>query len=314
MIIRDKQDLRKCVKQSVRRAPVTETAVRLSVLHGGYGVGNWLNQYAKGSDDPSLQARFDAEEFGSPFSSSRCELLAALDAMNLPTHDLNKAETIISGHDNVSYLSMVLNALRANRLLIETDGEEDLSACYADERLKPLLLVQKDAFVPGRYGIDFAQYARQLEETALRLSARDIRLDRFDADILSYCIIPVCEDAGLVLLAHPDVKCLVSTDASIESCVLSEIQVSRSVLLRIGNMANLPAALEKLGVWFVPFSSQAKTPEELLGKWIRAKESIWQHLADAYLPLARTGYELTREQIETDAELLLGGNLEVFYK
>ena len=91
------------------------------------------------------------------------------------------------------------------------------------------------------------------------------------------------------------------------------MEVRKNLLLCIGNAANLPVALERLGIWFVPFASRAKTPEELLGKWIRAKEHIWQSLSDAYLPLARTGYELTREQIEADAELLLGGNLEKFY-
>ena len=34
MIIRDKQDLRRCVKQAVRRAEVVETRLDFDILHG----------------------------------------------------------------------------------------------------------------------------------------------------------------------------------------------------------------------------------------------------------------------------------------
>ena len=39
MIIRDKQDLRRCVKQAVRRAEVVETRLDFDILHGEVGVG-----------------------------------------------------------------------------------------------------------------------------------------------------------------------------------------------------------------------------------------------------------------------------------
>ena len=48
----------------------------------------------------------------------------------------------------------------------------------------------------------------------------------------------------------------------------------------------------------------------MLGGWVYAKEALWQTLYDAYLLMARAGYELTREKIEADVERLLCGNYE----
>ena len=48
----------------------------------------------------------------------------------------------------------------------------------------------------------------------------------------------------------------------------------------------------------------------MLGRWILVREKIWQALADAYLPLARSGYSLQSEDIARDVQQLMSGNLK----
>ena len=72
----------------------------------------------------------------------------------------------------------------------------------------------------------------------------------------------------------------------------------------------LPYAFEKLGLRFIPYASCAELPELMLGRWIGAREKIWQALCDAYLPLARCGYSLQSEDIARDVRLFLSGNLK----
>ena len=47
----------------------------------------------------------------------------------------------------------------------------------------------------------------------------------------------------------------------------------------------------------------------MLGRWLLEKENIWQALCDAYLPLAKAGYELESGAIERDVRRILSGHL-----
>jgi len=64
MIIRDKQDLRKCVKQCVRRAQVIEPAAAMAGIQGEFGVAANLKRWTIETD--SLQEAFEAASGGSP--------------------------------------------------------------------------------------------------------------------------------------------------------------------------------------------------------------------------------------------------------
>ena len=75
--------------------------------------------------------------------------------------------------------------------------------------------------------------------------------------------------------------------------------------VQLRGLDHIAMAFKHLGIRFIPYASCADSPEAMLGGWIQAKEAIWQAMYDAYLPLARTGFELTRERIEADAEQLL---------
>ena len=69
----------------------------------------------------------------------------------------------------------------------------------------------------------------------------------------------------------------------------------------------------RLGCRFLPYASGAALPELMLGRWLVAREQLWPLLADAYLPLARAGYPLDSQKIESDVNDLLTGSLKALY-
>lgn len=325
MVIRDKQDLRKCVKQCVRRAQVIETDVKAEAIWGEYGIAVNLGDQA--FDANSLQETFEQSSMGSPFARSQGALLAALEALQLPVHNLDKAETIISGYDRHGYLTAVLRAMRARKVLVRVPAGQMETVEMQDERISPMLAVDESLFVPGRYGVDYADVALQISQQLRAFGARDMLAERCSWQALAYCLIPVCEDESVVLHIHVHtsaeldtivqllrdheaVKAIVSADEALEDELIHRAMSLKNLVVRIQRLSRIPSALITLGTRFIPYASSAKTLEEMLGGWVYAKEALWQALYDAYLLLARTGYELTREGIEADIETLLCRNYE----
>ena len=178
-----------------------------------------------------------------------------------------------------------------------------------------------------RRGVAAAGYPRRAEEIRLaaqQCGARDVLIRQFDEDALRFCLIPVCEDERLRLhvrgsirarrqtvfcvswmLPHI-VRALAFGDEAVEPMLIEAAATRRRLLVRVNK--RIPLALEKLGLRFVPYASEADLPEQMLGRWITAREAIWPALCDAYLPLARCGYPLTSEAIARDVQALLGGH------
>lgn len=329
MIIRDKQDLRKCVKQCVRRAQVIETDTTLTAIPEEFGIAANLKCWAPEAE--SLQESFERASAGSPFAAKPFRLLAALDALQLPTHDLDKAEAIIKGYDHETYLAGVLNAMRARKVLVRTDIAMSDTQAFADERFACLIAVDDSVFAPGRYGVDYERAARRVAQAIHASNASDVMLACFSESALRYCMIPVCEDEHAVLHVravseeqlnilfdvlneHRDVRAIVSTPEHLEHMLIGKTASTPNVLALLCSTENIPYALRKLGTRFMPYASCAYLPEDMLGSWIYAKEALWQAMYDAYLPLARAGYELTRERIEADVEMLLCGNYEKIHE
>lgn len=329
MIIRDKQELRKCVKQCVRRAEVIETDAAPGTVSGEYGIEAYLGNRA--SVAPSLQGAFEGACGGSPLACQPSALLAALDALQLPIHDLDKAECIVKGYDHDAYLAAVLDAMRARKVLVRTEPDEAGAEAHSDGRLGHLVVAGQSLFRSGRYGVDYKSAAGRLAEAMRELNAIDVAPDCFSESVLRYCLIPVCEDEHAVLhvhaeteeqmlalldmlAAHRDVRAVVSTEESVEPLLIRRAASARQILVQLRSVRNVSVALHTLGTRFIPYASCAQSPEALLGGWIQAREALWQALYDAYLLLARTGYELTRERIEADVQMLLGGNYEMLHQ
>ncbi len=310
MEISDKQTLRRCVKQAVRRADVVETLLNFDVCKGEMGVKTLAETLPKGQE-------------GTPFQADTVAAYAAMDALEMPSGDWRRAALIQSGYTREAYLREILDAMHANRVLARVSIQDAHDTAFEDDRMMPLLALPDDFFAPGRYGVDYAKCAEEIGSAANACGAKDILLERFDESALRFCLIPICEDAQLRLHIHLTdqkmldifLKLLDASDSlravafaseGVEP-LLIEAAVSRRRLL-VRTSRHIPLAIRKLGMRFVPYASEAALPEQMLGRWIMARETIWPILCDAYLPLARCGYRLTSEQVASDVQMLLGGH------
>ena len=325
MMISDKQELRRCVKQLVRRADVCEAGLSFDVAGGEVGVAALTDLWARQAATPGEAFdRSTAEQ--TPFSEDAAAAFAALDAMDLPVRDLNRAQSLQREYERSAYIGEVLDTMRAKCVLVRVRLEGASQVQFDDNRFEPLLDIGRELFVPGRYGVDYAAAAARIAEAAALCGARNIAFAGYDYQALTYCILPACQDAGLVLHMHLEnkaevaafsalldqfdgVRALVSADDEALPCLIDAAAKRVRLLVLLRDPAHIRKALSKLGTRFVPYSAQAVLPEQMLGRWILAKEAIWQALCDAYLPLARAGYELSSSAIERDVRKLLSGNL-----
>jgi len=327
VIISDKQELRRCVKQLVRRADVCEAELDFDVQNGTVGVEAALDSWARPASSPSESLQRSCAD-QTPFHPDAAAMFAALEAMDLPVHDLDRAAAMQRSYERSAYLSELLDTMRAKMVLVRVPMSSASQVHFDDRRFCPLLVADDALFVPGRYGIDYAGAAALLAEAASVCQAANIRADVFDAQAMRYCLLPVCQDHGFTLhvtLQSPreieEFSILldlfdgvhVVVDAP-DECVraLIDAAAQRVRMLVRTDIVHIPYALSKLGTRFVPFAAGASQPELMLGRWVCAKEAIWQVLAEAYLPLARSGYELQSAAIERDIRRMLSQNLLAF--
>lgn len=325
MIISDKQELRRCVKQLVRRANVCEASLDFDVNAGEIGIEAMLDLWARPAATPGeALERTTAEQ--TPFSPEAKAMFAALDAMDLPVKDLDRAKVQQMTYERGAYLREVLDTLRAKCVLVRVKVQDSANTVFEDERFEPLLVVDGEWFVPGRYGVDYAAAARMLTQALQACCAHNLAMDRFDAQVLRYCLLPLCQDVGCALHIHVEsaeeamqfallldefegVRAVVSASEFAERKLIDMAASRVRLLVCLGGAQQLGYALEKLGTRFAAYSARAVLPEQMLGRWLLEKENIWQTLCESYLPLARTGYELESSAIERDVRRILSDNL-----
>lgn len=325
MMISDKQALRRYVKQIVRHAEVVETMLDFDVAHGEMGVEAMLGTCASLPCTPSELS--SGRLTHTPLGEDAAAMFAALDALDLPVHDLSRAAQMQRLYTRDAYIREILDVMHARSVLVRTPLARAAETRFEDDRMHPLLAVDLDLFTPGRYGIAYHQAAQRIEEAAKLSGANHVLLERFDEQAVRYALLPVCEDASLTLhirvetepqIGHfaqmlddaPGVRAIVSAPEAIE-CKLIDCAAQRErMLVRLSGWDHLDMAFARLGTRFVPYTANATLPEQMLGRWVIARERIWQALCSAYLPLARTGYDIDSEAIEQDVHALLCGNLE----
>lgn len=318
MIISDKQELKRCVKQAVRRAYTEECCLNFDLQDGRLGVDALL-------DESGLRGRK-----GTPFGGDGAAFYAALDALELPSRDLNSARSIQLSYERNAYLREILDAMRARRVLVSVDAGQRAVDFFGDERFAPLVTVSGSLFAPGRYGVDYQQAARLVQESLNALDARDLMPESFDEDALRYCLMPVCEDTGCVihirltcedeihrfsglLDSFPSVRALVRAPQPLEPALIACAGCRPRMLVCLTGFEHLALALSSLGTRLMAYASCASSPDMMLGRWLCAKEQFWQALCDVYLPLARAGYSLESSAVEQDVEMLLGGSMMNLY-
>ena len=316
MLISDKQELRRCVKQAVRRAQVSETMLCFDVQQGEMGV------------EPLMAALRQGQ--GTPFGEDGAAVYAALDALGLPIRDPAGAISMQQSYERNAWLREVLDVMRAQRVLVAVPLERAQEFMPSDDRLAALPVIDSACFVPGRYGVDYRAVAARIAEAAHACGARDLLVRDVSEDALRYAVLPACEDARCVLHAALEgeaqvrafaalldefsgVRAIASAEGEAETTLIALAAQRPRMLVRLTDMSHLPLALEELGARFLPYASGAPLPELMLGRWIGARERLWPLLADAYLPLARAGYPLDSQRIERDVASLLTENLKAMY-
>ncbi|MBQ8620257.1 MAG: hypothetical protein IJ418_22495 [Clostridia bacterium] len=325
MIISDKQELRRCVKQLVRRASVCEASLDFDIAHGEVGIEAMLDLWARPAATPGeALERSTAEQ--TPFGEDARAMFAAMDAMDLPVKDLDRAKVLQMQYERGAYLREVLDTLRAKCVLVRVPAEKAAETAFEDDRFEPLLVVDEAFFAPGRYGVDYAGAARMIAEAATACSARNITMDRFDILALRYCLLPLCQDMGYALHVHvhtgeeaaqfaleldafEGVRALVTAEEEALRHAIDEAASRVRMLVCLSGASQMDYALTKLGTRFAAYSANEKLPEQMLGRWLLEKEHIWQEMCEAYLPLCRAGYELESSAIERDVRRLLSENL-----
>lgn len=316
MIVTDKQELRRCVKQAVRRAQVAETLLRFDVQAGSLGVD-------------ALMAALPPRP-GTPFGMDGAAVYAALGALELPARDLASARSMQESYDRNAWLREVLDAMRAQRVLAVVPVGQAGNAAFEDDRISPMIEAEAALFAPGRYGVPFEAAARQLAGAVRACGARDVLAEGLGMDALRHTVLPVCEEERCVLHVSlegeaqvcaldallrdfPGVRAVAWAQGGAETLLIETAARQTGLLVRLTEMNHLPLALEKLGCRFLPYASGAALPELMLGRWLVAREQLWPLLADAYLPLARAGYPLDSQRIESDVNDLLTGSLKALY-
>lgn len=70
--------------------------------------------------------------------------------------------------------------------------------------------------------------------------------------------------------------------------------------------------MDLLGLSFTPQHSDARVLEQIIYKWQHSRRIIADVLVDKYSALARTGWQVTPQDVERDVQGLFGGNFERF--
>ncbi len=320
MVIRDKQALRRCVKQAARRAPVTETLLRFRPESGPLGV------------DAALAGLPRHRGAGAPLHPDTAAFYAALEALDLPSYDLARARAEAEGYERDAYLRALLDAMRAERAYVVVPLSRAQETAFPDARLAPLLAVDDAAFEAGRYGVHYERDAQRIAAAMRACGARELLCEAGE-DALRFALLPMGEDEGFrlhvglrslqearnlaaLLERFPGARALAwmrcnlaSEQADGERLLVDASAALPQLTVRLSGTENLPYALGKLGSRFLAYAACSPQPEIALGRWLCFKERLHPLLAEAYLPLARAGYELRSEQIEADVRRMLGGCL-----
>lgn len=328
MIVSDKQELRKCIRQAVRRSPVFEGLLDFHPAKGEMGPQAMLAFWAgvSGTADEVFHAACRAR---TPFHPDASAMTAALSALEFPTEDITLAQNKFSEYDREAYLRETLDTGRVVGALVPVSPDGDTLVFNQDPRLIPMVDAVDSLFVPGRYGVDYAAGAQKLAQTMKGCGSRDILLRRFRPDALRWCLMPLCEDEGATLhirLASeeeigafcqlmddfPGVRAIAFTKSACEPALIEAAALRPRLLVRLTDASHIGLALERLGVRFAAYASGAPMPDLMLGRWCCKREEIWQALLDAYLPLARAGLVLSDARIMEDIQAILCGNMQSF--
>lgn len=324
MIISDKQDLKKCVKKIVRHAAVSDTHLVFNPTTDDVGIDALLSNVPGGR---RLLDEQGTEE--TLLSHDALSMYSALDALGLSVQHLEEARTLQESYSREGWIREILDIAPVRKVFIEFPFSQSVPAELSDDRFVPLVRIRPESVRITKYGINWKSEAEQIFEYAGTLGTRHLMVQGYHEQLLSYCVLPLCEDQGMILhlwfdsgkeidrfirlaQAFPSVRCILHAASQEEGHLIDAVPPSTRMMTVISNPNHYRDALAALGLSFLPFCSDEKMPEQMLGRWIINREYLIDALTDHYLILARAGYELTTERIERDIDRMLTVNLDAF--
>lgn len=330
MLISDKQELRRCVKRAVRRAQIAEAALCYDAEGDENGVDALLAAIDAPGGDPDAAMRALCRRMGTPLGQDAAAMFGALSAMGFDTADLGRAREQAAAYTPEAYIRQILDAMRASAVFAHVPVGQVHAPAFDDSRMQAVLVADEALFAPGRYGVDYREAARLLADALAQCGAGHVTLEHYDAQAVRYALLPLCQDIGCVLHLHIEgvgelaefaqmldaadgVRAVVTTSGAAHGTLIELARTRLRLLPALTDTAYLGQALAKLGTRrFAAYASRARLPEMMLGRWALAKAAIIDALCEAYLPLARAGYPLQSEAVETDVACLMGVNLTLF--
>ena len=338
MIVHDKAELKRRVRALVKRAAAVDTFVPADWAQGPWGVDAMLRTWMA---DESMDAETIDELFqlrcvqGLPIEPRAAETFATLSAMDMPMMDLYVVREREKLLGRVGYAQLALERAGLQKVFtgVPMEGaQEKLDAlrAFAPE-VEPVLRIALQDAPDERYG---TQYVSCAEKARTLMEANGLRSVMFactenpaDERMLRSCVAPLCEDVGAVLHLHAPasqvqtVKALLRDFPSLR--LIIRMHDDAAALEAAGrcehalpcvSLSGLDRALAARGTAFIPYTSAATQPGELIGRWQNARAAIASSLTQALLPLARTGFAISSEDIEKHVTALMGGNVLALYE
>lgn len=118
-----------------------------------------------------------------------------------------------------------------------------------------------------------------------------------------------------LLAGCPQIKFIIVVDGSVPERALALARKHRNahLVLRKPSRHDLDRALGAIGcVFSVTSGRELSVLEELAGEWRGVRRAVTGALTERYTNLVAAGWTLSRAEIASDAQLLLGGALENF--
>jgi len=129
---------------------------------------------------------------------------------------------------------------------------------------------------------------------------------------------------GRLCVRYPDVKFMatsLSRENQHELCVLGT-KLPNLHIYGVWWLCNNPSVvrevttlrMEMLGTAFTAQTSSARVHDQLIYKWIHARQQVTEVLVDIYSGLTRTGWALSRHDVRRDVNRIFGGAFEAFLR
>ncbi len=315
MLISNKQELRKCLKQLIRHLPAMDIDLHYNPLSEEIGIRAVMNEIPGGA------AVLNGVNSKTPLTMQVVAALSIFAEMDLSIDDLQSAVISQEEYSSEAWVRELLDRTPFQKMLVRISDEKALSTFTQEDRFTFLIEACSDTVEIGRFGPLYERKANDLKILMNSCQTNHLTAKQYNKEFYKYCLMPLCEDNAFILHAFlpdytsiqdfmnnvaffPRLSCIVRTSSELEPTLIKQVSGIERVRLAIEDPDHYSIALSHLGLNFLPFSSHQERIELACGKWLVYREKLLEALQNSYLSLCRSGYELTSEQLEADLRQL----------